>query len=56
MVIEKSAYVPGQEGAIGLDLHLRMEMVFLHHVNQLSDERKSKERLSAGKLEEKAFS
>ena len=56
MVIEKSAYVPGEEGAIGLNLHLRIEMVFLHHMNQFSDERKTKERLSAGKLEEKAFS
>ena len=56
MVIEKSAYVPGEEGAIGLNLHLRIEMVSLHHMNQLSDERETKERLSAGKLEKKAFS
>ena len=38
MVIEEAAYVPGKQGAICLNLHLGIEMVFLHHMHQSSNQ------------------
>ena len=56
MVIEEAAYVPGKQGAICLNLHLGIEMVFLHHMHQSSNQGKTEQRLTAGKLEEESLS